>query len=412
MREITKTAYPSEHAQWSEYTQIGETELASLSNTKYDAIISAREFLVGSLTDIISTARASKLNKETPIFLFTSDMSKEGMDSAFDLGVTDVFFKHEIPALADTLSKIAAFPNAVKGAKVLIVEDNNAVCEYYKNVLEEIQCEVISTDDCDKALEILDSQSLELVITDLNLDDGGQGQRIIHKMRHNSSVVLNKIPIMVLSGIETLQLQTGLFFLGIDDYLIKPVPPLQFSLRVVNLIKKFRIFRQAKEQANTLKKLVQYDKLTKAYNRTGFENIARFCVANNKRQKEAVIGILYLDLDNFKPINDTHGHDAGDLVLKRTCEFIMSILREHDILARWGGDEFVILLNQCDLQFIETISQRIERGTKQISQQLFGATCSVGFAYGKPRDYKDVLKLVSQADKDMYHKKSSKKLAR
>jgi two-component system cell cycle response regulator len=408
MREITKKACSPEDTQWVEFEYFGETGISSIQGEKYDAIITSKEFAQGSLADMVKHTRGSKLNKETPIFLFTSDLTQDAMDHAFDLGVTDVFFKQELPALADTLAKIATFPKSVEGAKVLLVEDNKAVSDYYCKILKSINCIVIQTDNCNQADEILKTEAIELVVTDLNLEGGGQGQRIIHSMRHNETVILNKIPIMVLSGINTLQVQTGLFFLGIDDFLMKPVLPLQFSLRAINLIKKFRVYQQAEQHASELRNIAHYDKLTKIYNRHGFEDIATFCVANCQRQVNSVLGVMYIDLDNFKPVNDNHGHDVGDEVLVKVANELKVLLRDQDVLARWGGDEFVVLLNQCDIRFIQAICNRVKEAFERKSSEWFGVTASVGLAYGEPRNYQDVLGYIKQADNEMYDEKKEK----
>lgn len=408
MREITKKACSPEDTQWVEFEYFGDLGIRSIQSEKYDAIITSKEFAQGSLAEMVKNTRESKLNKETPIFLFTSDMTQEAMDEAFELGVTDVFFKQELPALADTLSKIANFPKSVEGAKVLLVEDNRAVSDYYCKILKSINCIVIQTVSCDEADEILKRELIELVVTDLNLEGGGQGQRIIHSMRHNETIILNKIPIMVLSGINTLQVQTGLFFLGIDDFLMKPVLPLQFSLRAINLIKKFRVYQQAEKSASDLRRIAHYDKLTKIYNRHGFEDIASFCVANCQRQVNSVLGVMYIDLDNFKPVNDEHGHDAGDEVLVNVAKELKILLRDQDVLARWGGDEFVVLLNQCDVRFIHAVCNRIKGAFEQKSSQWYGVTASIGLAFGEPQNYDDVLGYIKRADSKMYDDKKNK----
>lgn len=408
MREITKKACSPQDTQWVEFEYFGENGIQSIQKEKYDAIITSKEFAQGSLADMVKHTRTSKPNKETPIFLFTSDLTQEAMDQAFDLGVTDVFFKQELPALADTLSKIATFPKSVEGAKVLLVEDNRAVSDYYSKILKSINCEVIQTDNCDAADAILKNESIELVVTDLNLEGGGQGQRIIHSMRHNETIIFNKIPIMVLSSINTLQVQTGLFFLGIDDFLMKPVLPLQFSLRAVNLIKKFRVYKQAEQHASELRDIAHYDKLTKIYNRHGFEDIASFCVANCQRQVNSVLGVMFIDLDEFKPVNDKHGHEAGDEVLIKVAKELKILLRDQDVLARWGGDEFVVLLNQCDVRFIQAICNRVKEAFDRKASEWFGVTASIGLAYGEPKNYQDILDYIKRADTKMYDEKKEK----
>lgn len=409
MRDITMSAVRINGLEWDQFEYFGEIASEKLKNHHYDAIITSKQFSTGHIKDIIKCGQKSTFNRETPIFLFTSDHSKMCIDEAFDMGVTDIYYKQELPALANTLLKINQFSRCVSGANVLLVEDDIAISRIYSSVLSGLGCIVHVAASCEKAIDIISTIPVELVITDLNLEDGGQGQRVIRSMRHNEQVVLNQIPIMVLSSCESLQTQTGLFFLGIDDYVMKPALPMQFSMRVVNLIKKYRVFQQSKAQQQELKEIAHFDKLTKFYNRHGFEDIAKFCVANCQRQVDSAIGIMYIDLDNFKQVNDTLGHDAGDKVLNAVAEILKIELREQDIIARWGGDEFVVMLNQCDVRFIKAICARIEQRIELCSKDLFGVTCSIGLSYGQPTALSDVFEYISKADKHMYAVKHKRK---
>ena len=117
---------------------------------------------------------------------------------------------------------------------------------------------------------------------------------------------------------------------------------------------------------------------------------------------------MYIDLDNFKPVNDNYGHDAGDEVLVKVANELKVLLRDQDVLARWGGDEFVVLLNQCDIRFIQAICNRVKEAFERKSSEWFGVTASVGLAYGEPRNYQDVLGYIKQADNEMYDEKKEK----
>jgi diguanylate cyclase (GGDEF)-like protein len=410
MRMVTKTTAPNKDVEWREFSHFDSAAKDMLENSSLDAIITSKEFADGSLRAIIASVRESKINRETPVFLFTSDMSKPAMDEAFDLGVTDIFFKQELPALADILQKIASFPLCISGANVMLVEDDIAVSDYYMAILKTLNCTVFQASNCAHAEDILDNNAIELVITDLNLEDGGQGQRIIHKMRHNQTLIFNKIPIMVLSSIATPQVQSGLFFLGIDDFLEKPIEPMQFALRAVNLVKKFRVYQESLQQAQELKEIAHHDKLTRLYNRHGFEDIANFCIANSQRQVDSVLGILYIDLDNFKPINDQFGHEVGDKVLVEVANILKTLLRDQDIIARWGGDEFIVLLNQCDPKFIEVIANRVQARLGMPEDSLCGVSCSIGLAFGEAHSFSELNEFIKQADERMYVQKKAKKL--
>ena len=112
------------------------------------------------------------------------------------------------------------------------------------------------------------------------------------------------------------------------------------------------------EQNERLNELSTHDTLTGILNRRGAEELIELIKANGevseeKREKKIAkrkLSFLFLDIDNFKSINDTYGHDAGDAVLKKTAEFIKTAMRKYDIVARWGGEEFLVVFQDIDAQ--------------------------------------------------------------
>jgi diguanylate cyclase (GGDEF)-like protein len=155
-------------------------------------------------------------------------------------------------------------------------------------------------------------------------------------------------------------------------------------------------------------KQANYDALTRLPNRFYFEDAARRILVNAGRQKEGVL-LLFVDLNGFKKINDSLGHDAGDKVLKEVARALTSVLRQSDLAARLGGDEFAILINGISnltavLHMIEKV--RLVLGSLQVegvpTDKVSG---SVGFAYTLQHGY-DLKKLLKVADNSMYGEKS------
>ena len=387
---------------WTLFTKIDDEANKILLTKEFDAIITTKELEEGSVNDVLDSCSASTLNQETPVFLLSSDVDTEGLNKAFDIGITDVFARQELAALGNTLDRIQKITHQVSGAYVLLVEDDKAVSDYHSAALRKFNFVVRQAYSCDEAFEILNQHPIELVITDLNLDNGGHGQRVIRKIRHNEHINSTHIPIMVMSSSSKSQHKTGLFYLGIDEYVVKPTSAKQMGLRAVSLIKKYRAHVEAKNNAEKLKEVAHFDSLTRLYNRHGFQDIASFCVANCQRQVSSTLGIMYLDLDSFKPINDNYGHKTGDDILRNFADILKQELREQDVIARWGGDEFIVLLNQCDITFITAIIKRIKLRISKEKVNLLGVECSIGVAYGEPKSFKGLCMLIEEADKNMY----------
>lgn len=155
----------------------------------------------------------------------------------------------------------------------------------------------------------------------------------------------------------------------------------------------------------SLQKRVQYDTLTNAYSRDFFENnidIIQKNIYNNSKH----LGILIFDIDKFKKINDTFGHSVGDTVLKTLVDVVKHSIREEDILIRWGGEEFIILL---EIESIEKLSDVAEHIRVKIESNHFGMikhlTCSFGITLHK--DNETINKAIERSDKALYISKNS-----
>lgn len=168
--------------------------------------------------------------------------------------------------------------------------------------------------------------------------------------------------------------------------------------------------RLAKENFEHWQKSI-HDALTGVYNRLYFEQYLSNCIQTAKSNNHK-IALLYIDLDGFKNINDTYGHDLGDLVLKSLAEDISSIVGENEMLARIGGDEFVIVMAPIALPIdAENFGKRILsaiRQPKRCKNLDFVIGASIGISLF-PDDAADIEQLISNADEAMYKVKKSGK---
>ncbi|KLO21510.1 hypothetical protein X275_08995 [Marinitoga sp. 1197] len=155
-----------------------------------------------------------------------------------------------------------------------------------------------------------------------------------------------------------------------------------------------------------LRKSAEYDFLTKIYNRQAFISKIKDIIALEKRLKQK-IAFIYMDINKFKAINDTYGHRIGDEVLKFFAERVSSVLRESDMFARIGGDEFIIALFNTDKNGAKKVVNKIKKDLKTPFQ--FGnikLNISVSFGYSiYPDDSTNIDKLIDKADKMMYREK-------
>lgn len=165
-----------------------------------------------------------------------------------------------------------------------------------------------------------------------------------------------------------------------------------------------------RESEARYKSLAHHDTLTSLLNRTYFQEHLCHAIAHAKRQS-MILAILFMDLDRFKPINDNFGHSTGDNLLVQIARRLATCVRQEDIIARFGGDEFAILLeNLGDCTMAQTIAERIISVMTEpfyISNHSFGIGVSLGISL-YPSDEEDPEKLIEKADLAMYANKKNK----
>src|SRR5216683_64175 len=157
-----------------------------------------------------------------------------------------------------------------------------------------------------------------------------------------------------------------------------------------------------------LRHLALTDELTCLYNRRGFFAAAVQQLKLASRQAQSLL-LLYCDIDNLKMINDSFGHQEGDLALIRTADALEQAFRDSDILARLGGDEFVVLASEASSQTQEVLLRRFEKCLKKskASESRYDLSVSVGVARFDPKHAISLGELIAQADKAMYERKRS-----
>lgn len=182
----------------------------------------------------------------------------------------------------------------------------------------------------------------------------------------------------------------------------------------INQLKKYnrelsQLNQKLKEKEREIHKLAYYDSLTGLANRTFFYNMAEKFLEDAKRNSKK-LGLMFIDVDKFKGINDNYGHKIGDKVLVEVANILIKSTRKNDIVSRHGGDEFLILLpNIKEYDNYRTIATRIANANKEvkIDQDIkLKISLSIGISFF-PRDGDNIDQLISKADKAMYQAKNA-----
>ena len=151
------------------------------------------------------------------------------------------------------------------------------------------------------------------------------------------------------------------------------------------------------------------DPMTQIYNRRGFGKVIRYEFLQNKRRNTGFT-ITLCDIDFFKKVNDTHGHECGDIVIKKAAETISGCIRKQDTLARWGGEEFIILMLNCSTEqaadSVERIRSEIEALRIKYNDETVSFTMSFGISESSKHD-EDYDRIIARADQKLYRAKES-----
>lgn len=185
---------------------------------------------------------------------------------------------------------------------------------------------------------------------------------------------------------------------------------LVFTAQMMHQHKRYRVLQaelaEQQIQAEVFRRLAMFDPLTSLYNRRFAEKRLEAEISRSKRRGHPLIVVL-IDLNDFKQINDTYGHQAGDTVLKEFARLLNRATRGADLAARWGGDEFMMLLVDCQPAQLPTILARLEGFSAEVQGRELPVRVAVGWKSYQPGDQGS--DLIEYADRMLYVNKGSSK---
>jgi len=333
----------------------------------------------------------------------------------------------------ESLDEYRTRDQSLEGSQILIVDDQSTMRKTLQRMLESSGSTATVAASGEEALHLFDNNQFDLVLVDI-LMPGMDGLEVLKAVRRKHS--MSELPVIMVTSKDRDEDVVQALSLGANDYIMKPVDLPILRARIRNhlslkqaedelrkareeleqrieerttslletnkaLVNEISERKQAEER---IRLLAYHDELTGLPNvRLGKDRVAN-AIALARRNKTTV-ALLYLDLDDFKEINDSHGHSIGDQVLIKTAERMTHCVRETDTVARIGGDEFIIVLNQAGektaiIKSVEKIITTLT-GSLRISGQDLYISVSIGIAlypdHGQTPD-----DLIKNADEAMY----------
>jgi len=294
--------------------------------------------------------------------------------------------------------------------KILIVDDDALQRKVLEKTLSLGGYELILLDNAEAAKDVIRQEKVRFVITDWMMP-GLDGPSFVRWIR--SANITGYVYVMLLTARESPDDIEGGLNAGADDYIKKPFNPRELLARVAVGGRILDLEENLRAASERLKRQALVDELTALMNRRAIYQIGRQEITRASRGK-AALSLLFLDLDRFKQINDTHGHLAGDEALKLTARLMLANIREYDQAGRWAGDEFIALLpNTVSEQAVE-VGSRILRAFNREALVLENGvrlmlSASIGLNTWVPGNQETISidALVRLADEAMYRAKQA-----
>ncbi|WP_016956212.1 response regulator [Catenovulum agarivorans] len=328
-----------------------------------------------------------------PTFVLTGKLDEQVRQKVMAKAVVDFILKETVHSF-DYVGKLLTRLKRNMQVSILVVDDSLSVRKYLRTLLERQNFTVIEAVDGEDALERLKAHpQIKVVITDYEMPKMS-GVELTSKIRRKNPH--EKIAILAISSSNNAMLTARFLKNGANDALNKPFDAEEFYTR---------IFRNLEyiEQVEEIEFAANHDFLTKIKNRRCFFELSNQALKTASKPS----ALALLDLDHFKAINDTYGHEAGDIVLVQAAQRMMAHFKD-GIVARLGGEEFCVLLPETSIDEalgrLEFLCHHFESFEFKVLQKVLSVTTSIGLVEVSAQDISTALK---QADEALYAAKGN-----
>lgn len=338
------------------------------------------------------------ISKGLPSIVLTGSMDEATRESFIHKDIVDYVYKGNM----DDINYIFRIINRLsknRQYKVMVVEDSAPFRSALKKILTSLQFQVFTAAHGEEAMNYFtDNPDIKLALCDYRMPVK-DGLEVLKEIR----AIGDKNQIGVLMMTSPSENVNGAIFLknGANDFIAKPFVKEELICRVNNTI-------EAMENINQIADFANKDFLTGVYNRRYFyENMNEYVAYAEEHMEPYVVAML--DIDHFKKINDTHGHNSGDKVLKTLAKKLIDETKGDDLIARFGGEEFCVILknisNEDAVKFFVNLRANIANCKVQLKKEQISFTVSIGVAFSRS-DYR-LDELLELADEALYRAKEN-----
>lgn len=298
------------------------------------------------------------------------------------------------------------FTANVSGSKVLLVDDNKNQSEKMLAKLSELY-EVDLAPDADYAFDKTKNVEYDVIMISTEMTSA-EGLRLASLFKSRDET--RHTPLIIMVNESRTQTMLKALELGINDYLLLPIDTNEMMARVRTQIrrKKYQDALRSSYEKTVSRSIT--DALTHLYNRHFMDTHLANLVEQSQRHKKP-FSLMLVDVDHFKPINDTYGHDVGDEVLKGLSDVVVNSIRTADMAARFGGEEFVVLLPETDLLSATVVTDRIRKMVEitpfKVQHAIGSLNMTVSIGAAQLRKNETPAQLIKRADEALYKAKSN-----
>jgi len=337
------------------------------------------------------------LSKKNHAIVLSGNIDKEFRQQMLKKNIIDYVNKggiNDVNYIISTLQRL------VKNKKhtVLVVDDSMVFRKQMKNMLENLFFNVITVAHGEEAVNMLENRNdINLVLTDYHMPVM-DGLELTYEIRKTYSK--NDIAILAVSGNQDNEVNALFLKTGANDFITKPFSKEEFSCRINNTIDALENIQIVTNHANR-------DYLTGLYNRRYFFDSMGEYQEEIKESGEK-FAVAMIDIDHFKKINDTYGHDVGDKVIVSLSEILISATSHRDVVARFGGEEFCVVLKNINRYSAKDIFERIRTEIEKFSfhverETYIKFTVSIGLVMNSEEPLEEI---INQADMMLYNAKN------
>lgn len=367
-----------------------------LDKEKVDLLLISKELDKESGEDLIIELNNSK-HKKIPVMVITSEESLEIRKRFFSLGIVDYILKQEINenrfnSYLDHLIEMNKSAEEYKTLKVAILDDSKISLQVISSILYMHGFKDVST-FTDPREFIDSSEEFAVYFVDIIMP-GMAGEEVVLKLRkrHPQSVII------IISSIDNCKTISSVLNAGADDYIMKPFNGDIFMARLKAAARTQLMMKQLEEMS-------MKDSLCNVYNHSYIRNYLDNLIKGAESGK-TTFSVLMVDIDNFKKVNDTYGHQVGDGVLTQLVELMEKEFPDKTVLGRYGGEEFMLVLHDISLSEAASLAENLRRKVEgyDFTDVYEPVTISGGLAAWSGEEGKF---LINKADDLLYFAKNN-----